>query len=56
MSEPKDRIPRELEQLTTSIREMASRVSAEFVIDQRKSENYLAASHRQRSSTVSSRD
>jgi hypothetical protein len=33
----------ELEQLTSSIREMASRVNAEFVVDRRKSENYLTA-------------
>jgi hypothetical protein len=33
----------ELEQLTSSIREMASRVNAEFVVDSRKSENYLTA-------------
>jgi hypothetical protein len=44
MSNPNDkREALDLEQLTSSIREMASRVNAEFVVDSRKSENYLTA-------------
>jgi hypothetical protein len=44
VSNPNDkRQAADLEQLTSSIREMASRVNAEFVVDSRKSENYLAA-------------
>lgn len=39
-----DNPPREIDQLTTSIREMANRVGAQFVIDNRKAENYVAAS------------
>ena len=38
-----DRSSRELEQLTTSIREMASRVNAEFILDDHKTQNYIAA-------------
>jgi hypothetical protein len=34
----------ELEHLTSSIREMANRVNAEFIADSQKTENYLAAS------------
>lgn len=37
------RTPR-LEKLTSSIREMASRVNAEFVLDSQKSQTYGAAS------------
>jgi hypothetical protein len=38
-----------IEKLTSSIREMASRVNAEFVVDSRKSQSYGTASdsHRQ---------
>jgi hypothetical protein len=44
MSNPNEkREALDLEQLTSSIREMASRVNAEFVVDSRKSENYLTA-------------
>jgi hypothetical protein len=35
--------PREIEELTTAIREMASRVSAQFVLDDRKAQNFIAA-------------
>ncbi|WP_271520387.1 MULTISPECIES: hypothetical protein [unclassified Bradyrhizobium] len=33
----------ELEQLTSAIREMASRVNAQFVVDDTKTQNFLAA-------------
>jgi hypothetical protein len=46
MSNPKERIAPDIEQLTSSLREMASRLNADFVIDDRKSENYRAASQR----------
>jgi hypothetical protein len=47
--------PQEVEELTTSIREMASRVSAEFVLDQQKAQNFIAAGEqRSRSSTQQS--
>jgi hypothetical protein len=35
--------PREVEELTTAIREMASRVSAQFVLDDKKAQNFIAA-------------
>jgi hypothetical protein len=35
--------PPEVEELTTSIREMASRVSAEFVLDKQKAQSFIAA-------------
>jgi hypothetical protein len=45
MSDPRERrSPQEVEELTTAIREMASRVSAEFVLDQEKAQNFIAAS------------
>jgi hypothetical protein len=34
----------ELEQLTSAIREMASRVNAQFVVDDRKTQTFVAAS------------
>jgi hypothetical protein len=40
----RDRPPQEIEQLTSAIREMASRVSAEFVLDDQKTQNFIAAS------------
>jgi hypothetical protein len=43
MSGELDRTPR-IEKLTSSIREMASRVNAEFVVDSRKSQTYGSAS------------
>lgn len=45
MTEIANRTPR-IEKLTSSIREMASRVSAEFVPDNRKSETYGTATER----------
>jgi hypothetical protein len=33
----------ELEQLTSAIREMASRVNAQFVVDDQKTQNFIAA-------------
>lgn len=39
----RDRPPQEVEQLTSAIREMASRVSAEFVVDDQKTQNFIAA-------------
>jgi hypothetical protein len=40
---------RELEQLTSAIKEMASRVNAQFVIDNQKTQNFVAAGeHRDR--------
>jgi hypothetical protein len=33
----------ELEQLTSAIREMASRVNAQFVVDDKKTQNFVAA-------------
>jgi hypothetical protein len=33
----------ELEQLKSAIREMASRVNAQFVVDDRKTQNFVAA-------------
>jgi hypothetical protein len=33
----------ELEQLTSAIREMASRVNAQFVVDDKKTQNFIAA-------------
>jgi hypothetical protein len=44
MSSGRDHPPHEVEQLTTAIREMASRVSAEFVPSQEKTQNFIAAS------------
>jgi hypothetical protein len=35
--------PPQVEQLTSAIREMASRVSAEFVQDDQKTQNFIAA-------------
>jgi hypothetical protein len=35
--------PQEVEELTISIREMASRVSADFVLDNQKAQNFIAA-------------
>jgi hypothetical protein len=43
MAEDANRTPR-IEKLTSSIREMASRVNAEFVPDNRKSQTFGAAS------------
>ena len=33
----------DLEQLTSAIREMASRVNAQFVVDDQKTQNFVAA-------------
>jgi hypothetical protein len=42
---------RELEQLTSAIKEMASRVNAQFVVDNQKTKNFVAAGeHRDRTS------
>jgi hypothetical protein len=51
MPDPRERqSPQEVEELTTAIREMASRVSAEFVLDQEKAQNFIKASeHRNKS-------
>jgi hypothetical protein len=38
------RSPKEVEQLTSAIRGLASRVNAEFVVDERKKQNFIAAS------------
>lgn len=38
-----DNPPRDIQQLTTSIQEMANRVGTQFVLDTRKAENYAAA-------------
>jgi hypothetical protein len=45
MADEANRSPR-IEKLTSSIREMASRVNAEFVPDNRKSQTYGAAADR----------
>lgn len=42
-AEVKDRSSGELEQLTSAIRVMASRVNAQFVVDDKKSQNFVAA-------------
>jgi hypothetical protein len=42
-AEVKDQSSRELEQLTSAIRVMASRVNAQFVVDDKKSQNFVAA-------------
>ena len=42
-AEVKERSQAELEQLTSAIREMASRVSAQFVIDDQKAQNFIIA-------------
>ncbi|MFG3593245.1 hypothetical protein [Bradyrhizobium sp. RDI18] len=42
-AEVKDRSPGELEQLTSAIRVMASRVNAQFVVDDKKTQNFVAA-------------
>lgn len=42
-AEVKDQSSGELEQLTSAIRTMASRVNAQFVVDDRKSRNFVAA-------------
>jgi hypothetical protein len=39
----KERSQGELEQLTSAIREMASRVNAQFVVDDQKTQNFIAA-------------
>lgn len=39
----RDQSSGELEQLTSAIREMASRVNAQFVIDDKKTQNFVAA-------------
>lgn len=40
----KERPPQEVEELTSAIREMASRVSAQFVLNEQKTQNFIAAS------------
>ncbi len=40
----RERPPREVEELTSAIQEMASRVGAQFVLDDRKAQNFIAAS------------
>jgi hypothetical protein len=40
----RNRSPKEVEQLTSAIRGMASRVNAEFVVDEQKKQNFIAAS------------
>jgi hypothetical protein len=40
----KERPPQEVEELTSAIREMASRVSAQFVLNDQKTQNFIAAS------------
>ena len=42
-AEAKDQSSGELEQLTSAIRTMASRVNAQFVVDDKKSQNFVAA-------------
>ncbi len=42
-AEVKDQSSGELEQLTSAIRVMASRVNAQFVVDDKKSQNFVAA-------------
>lgn len=44
MQNERDRPALQVEQLTSSITEMASRVNAEFVLDQKKAQNFRAAS------------
>lgn len=39
----KEQAAGELEQLTSAIREMASRVNAQFVVDDKKTQNFVAA-------------
>lgn len=49
MSDGKDILKQqEVEKLVTSIKEMAGRVGAEFVVDQHKMDNYLAATKSQK--------
>jgi hypothetical protein len=43
MSELKNQTLQQLQELTSAIRDMASRVNAEFVQDDRKTQNYIAA-------------
>lgn len=53
MPDPREsKSPREVEELTTAIREMASRVSAEFVLDQQKAQNFIAASEQRTRSAL----
>jgi hypothetical protein len=42
-TEAKNQSSGELEQLTSAIREMASRVNAQFVVDDQKTQNFVAA-------------
>lgn len=42
----------ELEELTTSISEMASRINAQFVPDEQKKQNFLSASEKRETSKV----
>jgi hypothetical protein len=50
MSNPnRERSPQEVEELTSAIREMASRVSAQFVPDSQKTQNFIAAGERRES-------
>jgi hypothetical protein len=42
-ADPKEKASGELEQLTSAIRAMASRVNAQFVVDQAKTRIFLAA-------------
>jgi hypothetical protein len=48
-AEMKKQASGELEQLTSAIREMASRVNAQFVVDDKKTQNFVAAGeHREK--------
>lgn len=49
----RDNSPREIDQLTNSIREMANRVGAQFILDTRKAENYAAAAEQRQRRTDS---
>jgi hypothetical protein len=42
----RERSPQEVEELTSAIREMARRVSAQFVPDSRKTQNFIEAGER----------
>lgn len=42
-AEGKDQSVQEVEQLTSAIRMMASRVNAQFVVDDKKTQNFVAA-------------
>jgi hypothetical protein len=52
----KEKSSGELEQLTSAIRTMASRVNAQFVIDHTKSQNFIAAGEQREKSAAKKSD